>query len=70
MAHRGPDTGSIQFFILDAPAPHIDGGYTAFGLCGPENVIHAIAAAPKMGERPEPPVGIRAVEVRLSPGCD
>jgi peptidyl-prolyl cis-trans isomerase A (cyclophilin A) len=70
MAHRGKDTGSIQFFILDAPAPHIAGGYTAFGSCSPEHVIHAIARAPKQGERPDPPVRIRSIRVRLSPGCE
>jgi cyclophilin family peptidyl-prolyl cis-trans isomerase len=31
MALSGPDTGSSQFFIALAPAPHLEGRYTAFG---------------------------------------
>jgi cyclophilin family peptidyl-prolyl cis-trans isomerase/HEAT repeat protein len=31
MALSGKDTGGSQFFITHAPAPHLDGGYTAFG---------------------------------------
>jgi cyclophilin family peptidyl-prolyl cis-trans isomerase len=30
MALSGPDTGSSQFFITLAPAPHLEGRYTAF----------------------------------------
>lgn len=31
MATSGRDTGGSQFFITHAPAPHLDGSYTAFG---------------------------------------
>ena len=31
MALSGRDTGGSQFFITHQPAPHLDGGYTAFG---------------------------------------
>lgn len=30
MATSGKDTGSCQLFIMSAPAPHLDGNYTAF----------------------------------------
>ncbi|MCC6740790.1 MAG: peptidylprolyl isomerase [Planctomycetia bacterium] len=30
MATAGKDTGSCQLFIMSAPAPHLDGNYTAF----------------------------------------
>ena len=31
MAHRGPDTGGSQFFLVLAPQPHLDGVHTVFG---------------------------------------
>lgn len=31
MAHRGPNTGSCQFFICHLPQPHLDGVHTVFG---------------------------------------
>jgi peptidyl-prolyl cis-trans isomerase B (cyclophilin B) len=31
MAHRGPDTGSCQFFIVHEAQPHLDGVHTVFG---------------------------------------
>ncbi|HET6398744.1 MAG TPA: peptidylprolyl isomerase [Candidatus Thermoplasmatota archaeon] len=31
MANAGPNTGSTQFFILFAPAPHLDDRHTVFG---------------------------------------
>jgi HEAT repeat protein/cyclophilin family peptidyl-prolyl cis-trans isomerase len=31
MALAGKDTGGSQFFVAEAPQPHLDGGYTIFG---------------------------------------
>jgi peptidyl-prolyl cis-trans isomerase B (cyclophilin B) len=31
MALAGADTGGSQFFIMHAPAPHLDARYTVFG---------------------------------------
>ncbi|MDT3700098.1 MAG: peptidylprolyl isomerase [Thermincola sp.] len=31
MAHRGPNTGGSQFFVVYEPQPHLDGVHTVFG---------------------------------------
>lgn len=71
MANRGKNTNGMQFFILDGPAPHLDGGYTVFGRCGPEEVIDALASVPveAPASRPVDPPRIRRVRVeRARPG--
>lgn len=42
MAHRGPNTGSCQFFIVHEPQPHLDGLHTVFGQVteGLEHVLN------------------------------
>ncbi len=63
MANRGPDTNGSQFFIMDGKAPHLDGGYTIFGKCSPDEVIEKIASVKVRGDRAvEPPV-IKTVKV-------
>jgi len=54
MANSGPNTGGMQFFILDGIAPHLASlrTYTVFGLCEPGSVIEKLAS----------------VEVRAVPG--
>jgi peptidyl-prolyl cis-trans isomerase A (cyclophilin A) len=46
MANAGSNTNGMQFFVLDAAAPHIQGNYTAFGECEPAEVVSSIAAHP------------------------
>lgn len=52
MANRGKNTNGMQFFITDAAAPHLDGGYTILGRCSPDEVIEKLASVPTRGDRP------------------
>nr|WP_243108494.1 peptidylprolyl isomerase [Maliibacterium massiliense] len=54
-----PDSAGSQFFIMVAPAPHLDGQYAAFGkVVSGMNAVYAIAKLPTdFRDRPaEPPV--------------
>ena len=46
MANRGPNTNGMQFFITDGPAKHLDGGFTIFGQCAPDEIIEKLADKP------------------------
>jgi len=64
MANRGANTNGSQFFIMDGAAPHLDGGYTIFGKCGPEDVIQKLSSTPTVGDRAVDPPEIKKVSVR------
>jgi cyclophilin family peptidyl-prolyl cis-trans isomerase len=65
MAHGDdPASASTSFFICTAPAPALDGKYTAFGrVVGGLDVVDAIEATPVAGETPVARVDL--VRVRI-----
>jgi peptidyl-prolyl cis-trans isomerase A (cyclophilin A) len=63
MANRGPNTNGMQFFITDGPAEHLDGGFTIFGECEPEEVIDKLSAVTTRGDRPVMPTRIDKVGI-------
>jgi peptidyl-prolyl cis-trans isomerase A (cyclophilin A) len=64
MANRGANTNSMQFFIMDGSAPHLDNGYTIFGKCGPVSVIDKLASVEVKGDRSLKPTKIEKISIR------
>lgn len=51
MAHRGPDTGGSQFFIVYQPQHHLDGVHTVFGkVINGMDVVDQIDPGDKMNK--------------------
>jgi peptidyl-prolyl cis-trans isomerase A (cyclophilin A) len=69
MANAGPRTATCQFFITEAPQPHLNGGYTIFGqVLEGQELVTKIANSPRKGEKPDPPNLIKTVQItRVGP---
>lgn len=70
MANRGKNTNGMQFFIMDGVAKHLDGGYTIFGKCAPEDVIIKLASVEVQGDRSVKPTKINKVVIKRKPKKD
>ena len=66
MANSGPNTNSMQFFILDDEAKYLDKrGHTIFGDCKPLGVIHKLASAKTdKKDHPTAPQTIKTIAIR------
>jgi peptidyl-prolyl cis-trans isomerase A (cyclophilin A) len=66
-ANEGPNTNGSQFFVTEAPAPHLNGRFTIFGQCDDASValVKKIARMPrdKSNDRPNEPVKIEKVTI-------
>jgi len=60
-----PDSAGSQFFIMVAPAPHLDGDYAAFGQIfdGEDEAVRISEVATDYNDRPKKPVVIKTIRV-------
>ena len=60
-----PDSAGSQFFIMVAPAPHLDGQYAAFGqvTSGVEEAIRISEVPTDRNDKPKTPVVIQSIRV-------
>ena len=60
-----PNSAGSQFFIMHQDAPHLDGGYAAFGhVASGMDVVDEIAAVPTdWNDKPRTPVVMEKVEI-------
>lgn len=62
-----PNSAGSQFFIMVADAPHLDGGYAAFGKIteGMEEAQKIVSVPTDFSDKPKTPVVIKSIRVTM-----
>ena len=65
MANAGANTNGSQFFITEAPTPHLSGKHSIFGQCEEVDLIKKITGVDRLpGDKPEKDVVLKRVIIK------